>query len=486
MADREARAGGPPAPFAARIRVGERASVALGVDRIEAAKLRLLAGSPGPLVGAAMTSAAAGIALWFHLDHRVVVAWTAAMVLCTAVRFRLWRGIRRDFADDAKVIARALPLAAAIGVSGALWGLFGISFYLLDEAEIRGFVLLVLASMLASGTIFYSSYLPAHGAYVLGCALPVAAASFLHGSATSVLFGAMTFGYVALIFRGGAFFNRSIEGTFRLQFQNAELIEGLRAAKNAADEASRTKSRFLATMSHELRTPLNAVIGYSEMMLEEAEGAGNAEQAADLRKIHGAGKHLLALVNDVLDLSKIEAGKAGLDADGFDLGGLVDEVAVAAEPLVLKNGNTLEVARAADLGAAVGDATKLRQVLLNLLSNAAKFTRNGRVTLAAARERGLDGDWIVISVRDTGIGISAAGRAKLFQSFSQLDLSIGRNFGGTGLGLALSRQLCELMGGTITVESEPGRGSCFTVRVPAMIAGRAPEPAATPRQAPVG
>jgi signal transduction histidine kinase len=445
--------------------------VALPVDRVEAAKLRLLAGSPGPLVGAAMTGAVAAAVLWAFLDRRLAVAWGAAMLLCTAFRLFAWRRIRRRFEDDAAILAWARPLGAAIAVSGTLWGLFGVGFYAVDDPEVRGFILLLLASMLAAGTIFYSAYLPAHHAYVLGCALPVAAASFRHGSATAMLFGAMSVAYVALIFRGGAFFNRSIEGTLRLQVQNAELIEGLRAAKEVADAASRAKSRFLANMSHELRTPLNAVIGYSEILLEEAAQAGAAGQAADLRKIHDAGRHLLALVSDLLHLSEIEAGRATPVAEAFDPGELIDEVAAGCAPLLRRHGNALAVTRGAELGTVVGDAAKLRRVLLHLLGNAAKFTRDGSVAIEATRERSAAGDRLVVAVRDTGIGIDRESRDKLFRTFSRLDTALDRRHGGSGLGLALSRQLCELMGGSIDVESEPGRGSCFTVRLPAAAPG---------------
>jgi signal transduction histidine kinase len=248
----------------------------------------------------------------------------------------------------------------------------------------------------------------------------------------------------------------------------------LAAAKADAEQSNRAKTRFLANMSHELRTPLNAVIGYSEMLLEDAETDGRTGQhMADLRNIRTAGQHLLSLVDDVLDLSKVEAGRMEVAALPIDLTGFITQIVQTAQRLVESNSNKLWIQRDADLGMMIGDPTKLRQILFNLLSNAAKFTRRGSIALTVTRERDGGADWIRFAVSDTGIGISNENLARLFTDFIQADPSIRTKYGGTGLGLALSRRLCRVMGGEITAESTLGHGSCFTVRLPA-----APPPAA--------
>jgi signal transduction histidine kinase len=231
-------------------------------------------------------------------------------------------------------------------------------------------------------------------------------------------------------------------------------------------------------VSHELRTPLNAIIGYSEMLQEVAEEDGNQAYLPDLDKIHGAGKHLLELINAVLDISKIESGKMDLYLESAAVQPFLGEVASLVRPLIEKNSNTLVIAADGDLGAMHADVTKLRQSLLNLLSNASKFTEKGDVRLAAARERAQDGEWLRFDVSDTGIGLTPEQKGRLFQSFTQADASTTRRFGGTGLGLAISRHFCRMMGGDITVESEYGKGSTFTIRIPANVKAESKPPQA--------
>jgi signal transduction histidine kinase len=241
--------------------------------------------------------------------------------------------------------------------------------------------------------------------------------------------------------------------------------------QQAAVAASQAKSVFLANVSHELRTPLNAIIGYSEMLSEDAEESGKRELVSDLRKIRTAGRHLLELINAVLDLSKIEAGKMELDIKSFDVASMVHEVVALLEPLAQKNHNTIEV-RSSDIGSMYGDAMKIRQSLFNLLSNACKFGSGGTVSLNVVRNSFYGTDWISFSVEDNGPGITEEEMMRLFEPFARLDTAVSRKAGGTGLGLAISRRYCRLMGGDIYVKSTPGKGSTFTMQVPANLAER--------------
>lgn len=264
------------------------------------------------------------------------------------------------------------------------------------------------------------------------------------------------------------------ERTAQLQKTNSDLA----SARDAALEANQAKSAFLAQMSHELRTPLNAIIGYGELLVEEVESSPAAEFVPDLKKIIDSGRHLLGLINDILDLSKVEAGKMELHVETFDVKSLIENVAGTVEPLIRKNGNTLEWSCSVDVPALRSDRTRVRQILLNLLSNASKFTEQGKIRVTCAMHRLDERPYVVFKVEDSGIGMTPEQTQRLFQNFSQVDVSTTRKHGGTGLGLAICRRFCELMGGDISVESEYQTGSVFTVRLP--VDGLPRPPAETP------
>jgi len=316
-----------------------------------------------------------------------------------------------------------------------------------------------------------------------GCTIPIV---LLTGqSERSLDIEAMRAGAADYLVKG-EFGARQLERSIRYTIERARSLAALRElnaelqhARNQATNASYAKSTLLASVSHEFRTPLNAILGYSEMILEELQERGEDGLVTDVRRIHAAGSHLLSLVSDILDLSKIEAGKLDLHMRPFDVDKLIVDVSEAIWPLVCHNGNTL-VVRGEGIGEMTADPTRVRQVLLNLLGNSCKFTARGQIELTVERRPAREGDFgataaaaspgrqcVEFTVKDTGIGMTAAQMQRLFDSFSQVDASVTRRYGGNGLGLAISRRLCRLMDGDIFVESEFGVGSTFRVRLPA-------------------
>lgn len=248
------------------------------------------------------------------------------------------------------------------------------------------------------------------------------------------------------------------------------LFDNLEQARDSAETATRSKSLFLANMSHELRTPLSVIIGHSELLQENAQELGYQELIPKLQRIRTAGNHLLTLINNLLDISKIEAGKMESYLETFDVPSLVNDVTAMLQPLIREKSNTLEVHCASDLGSMHADLTKVRQILFNLLGNATKFTSQGTIRLTVTRENSPSSEWINFSIMDSGIGLTPEQIQNLFQEFTQADNSITRQYGGTGLGLALSRHYCQMMGGEITVNSAGlGKGSTFTIRLPAIV-----------------
>jgi signal transduction histidine kinase len=327
-------------------------------------------------------------------------------------------------------------------------------FYLGSSKSLR---LIVMAMFAANLAIFSGFYL---FGYPIKNELPIAAMQGL--GLVSTVAASLYVAMMALYYAKIQASQTELESEMR---QHMATAAALRLATQEAERAGAAKAEFLAKMSHELRTPLNAVIGYSQILLEDAEDDGDSESVADLNKIHTAGQHLLKLVNEVLDLSKIEAGKMELNLEQIDLAGLFGEIVKAATPAARKNGNEIISAIAPNLGTALCDARKFRNMAGQLLDNAAKFTHSGKIEFVA--ERLLDGpsDELVIDIIDTGIGIASDQITNLFEKFTVADDASTSKYGGTGLGLALSQKLCKLMGGEIFVESEVGKGSRFTIRM---------------------
>lgn len=336
-------------------------------------------------------------------------------------------------------------------------------FYLGSNKKLRVIVIALVATNLAIFGYFYW-----HG-YSIKNDLPSAAMQGL--GLVSTIAASIYVAMMALYYANIQASQTELESEMR---QHMATASALRQATEDAERAGAAKAEFLAKMSHELRTPLNAVIGYSQILLEDAEDEGDDASMADLNKIHSAGQHLLKLVNEVLDLSKIEAGKMELDLAETDIGELLTGLASAAEPSAKVAGNTVVCILGSGLGTALCDAGKIRNMVGQLLDNAIKFTRGGKIELVAERQVDSMADELVIHVVDSGIGIAADQIAKLFEKFSVVDDSSTSKYGGTGLGLALSQKLCKLMGGEILVESTLGKGSRFTIHMP-MRAGSSKE-----------
>jgi signal transduction histidine kinase len=329
-------------------------------------------------------------------------------------------------------------------------------FYLGSSASLR---IIVIGMFVVNLAIFCGFYF--YGYHPISDNLPAEAMQGL--GLVSTIAAALYVAMMALYYAKVQTSQGELESEMR---QHMATASALRLATVETERASAAKAEFLAKMSHELRTPLNAVIGYSQILIEDAQDEGDAESIEDLGRILDAGQHLLKLVNEILDLSKIEAGKMELDLQETILADLLHEIVVEAEPAALKNGNMISCVIDPSLGSPFCDAAKLRNLLTQLIDNAVKFTQNGRVELVAKRLPGDGADELEIQIIDTGIGIAPDQIAKLFEKFTVVDDSSTSKYGGTGLGLALSQKLCRLMGGDIFVESEVGRGSRFTVRIP--------------------
>ncbi|MGZ9125273.1 MAG: sensor histidine kinase [Candidatus Binatia bacterium] len=329
-------------------------------------------------------------------------------------------------------------------------------FYLGSSASLR---LIVIGMFVANLAIFSGFY--AYGYHPIADNLPIEAMQAL--GLISTIAAALYVAMMALYYAKVQTSQGELESEMR---QHMATASALRLATVETERASAAKAEFLAKMSHELRTPLNAVIGYSQILIEDARDEGDVESIEDLGKILGAGQHLLKLVNEILDLSKIEAGRMELDLQETVLADLLNEIVAEAEPAAMKSGNTIVCKIDPKLGSPFCDATKFRNMVGQLIDNAGKFTQNGKIEIVAERLAGDPADELLVHVMDTGIGIAPEKISGLFEKFTVVDDSSTSKYGGTGLGLALSQKLCRLMGGDIQVESTVGQGSRFTARIP--------------------
>ena len=432
---------------------------------IRAQQLRLLFNSPTAPLGAAITAVFALVVLWGSIDPRLLLGWGGAMLSWTAIRYVMWMEFRADPGDDAKVTRWAPAAMIGVTMSGIMWGLFGLTFYIPADAETRAFIIFVMASMVAGGAVLYAAYLPAHDTYLLTATMPAAVAALLHGTWISIFTGIMLILLIALTLAAARASNRSITSMIRLQLENEALVTDLRGAKDAAEEASRVKSQFLAHMSHELRTPLNAIIGFSEIIKGQICGPiGNERYRGYATDIHSSGHHLLRLVNDILDLSKLEAGNLELSEGEVDLATLTRDCISLVKGQAGRKAVRIAVDLPRDLPTVYADELRLKQVILNLLSNAIKFSHEGHaVWISVAQTQGGE---VRIIVRDSGIGMDPDDIPVALQPFRQVESELSRRYEGTGLGLPLAKTLVELHGGTLALASAPRAGTTVTVLLP--------------------
>jgi len=402
---------------------------------------------------------------------RALAACLALLWTATALRWVLWRAWQRAGIGPRGLRDWTTRYFAVATFTAVAWSVSALLLLLDATPQSTLMLAIMMFAVTAIGSNSLATHLPSAIAFITVILVPIAGVMVFSDAPVIRVSGlAMMVGTAALtatVVRAGSETASLLRTELRLSDAVAEAMD----ARAEAERASLAKSEFLANMSHELRTPLNAILGYSEMLGEDARAAGAEQTAADLDKVTSAGRHLLALINGVLDLSKIEAGRMELHVETVDAAAVVRRVVDTSGPLASAGGNALTVEGLDQLGAIQSDALKLQQVLLNLVGNACKFTSNGRVHLACARQRGDEGDRLVVAVKDTGIGMTPEQMSRLFTQFMQADSSATRQYGGTGLGLAISQRLCRLMGGDITVESRFGQGSTFIVHLPAVAPG---------------
>ncbi len=401
--------------------------------------------------------------------------WAAGAYFALAVGWELWARPRITGYAVAKLRRSQLRVfqRTIIFLAACFYSVLPMSGVLSEQ--LVGWYLAIMA--FCSAVIIGVTYFSNDGWQFCACVAP---------SLLVTSFAPLGFGVSAPIFLVVMALNAMfIVSALQSALHRAELVESIarkEAARSRAETASVEKSQFIANVSHELRTPLNAIIGYSEMLREGAEVDARQSDLADLDRVLGASKRLLTLINELLDISRIEAGKLELEVGWYDAAEMLSAAVATVRPTAQANDNRIVLDLQPGLGRGVGDEFRLGQCMLNLLSNAAKFTRGGEIAVRARRVAGADGEHFVIAVSDTGVGIAPEAMARLFEPFAQADPSVTRRFGGTGLGLTITRQVARMLGGDVTVESAPGQGSTFTLTIPVM-AGETRDASAPPAAA---
>ncbi len=448
-------------------------------ERVRAEQIRMVyLHSPTTTGGSLVAGAFLVAVMWKTVPHPILLAWGTALAIHQGFRIYSYRRYLAANPDPAQSRYWGRLYILATTIAGCIWGSAGLLFYVPESTISLVYLCLVLFGVASLTIPTLSLFAPAFYPLVVLVLAPFIVRALASGHMEQIALAVPLIIALVLAITFGRRINSLIDESIRRGFENQALIEIAVRARMEAEKSNRAKSQFLATMSHELRTPLNAIIGYSELMTRHPERFGTERAKDPLERILRAGRHLLNLINDLLDMAKIEAGKTSFRYEDVDVAALVRDAVETTRSLAEQTGNTVSVRAPADLPPLRTDPRRLTQVVLNLLSNACKFTERGRIDISIAPVRADDRQWLEIAVADTGVGMAPERLERLFEDFAQSDEAAQRRFGGTGLGLAISRRICRAMGGDLTVVSAPGKGSTFTARLPEH------PPVATPAAAP--
>jgi len=449
---------------------GAKADAALPsslTERVRAEQIRMVyLHSPTTSGGSLVAGAFLIFIMWDTVAHGILLAWGVTMAVYQAFRIHSYRRYLAAAPDAAHAAPWGRLYILTTTIAGCLWGSTGVLFYVPDSTLSQVYLCLVLFGVASLTIPTLSLFAPAFYPLIVLVLVPFILRSVATGQREQIALAIPLVIALVMSFTFGRKINRLIDESIRRRFENQSLIEIAERARLEAERSSRAKSEFLATMSHELRTPLNAIIGYSELMTQQPTRFRTEAAKDPLERVLRAGRHLLNLINELLDLAKIESGKTNFAYEDVDVGALVRDAVETTQSLAEQNGNTVTVKVPAALAHLRTDPKRLMQVALNLLSNACKFTENGRIEIAITPVHAEGRNWIDLAVTDSGVGMSPEQVGRLFEEFFQGDAKSPRKFGGTGLGLAISRRLCRAMGGDLTVVSQLGIGSTFTARLP--------------------